>query len=57
MNMVQSLCPFNTHFAHFASVLSEHSLLTKPEKVLGIIWDGTGFGNDGNNWGGEFFDV
>jgi len=42
------------HFAHFASVLSEHSLLTKPEKVLGIIWDGTGFGNDGNNWGGEF---
>lgn len=42
------------HFAHFAGVLSEHSLLTKPEKVLGVIWDGTGYGDDGNNWGGEF---
>ncbi|NNE77020.1 MAG: carbamoyltransferase HypF [Pricia sp.] len=42
------------HFAHFAGVLSEHALLTKPEKVLGVIWDGTGYGNDGNSWGGEF---
>lgn len=42
------------HFAHFAGVLSEHSLLTKSNKILGIIWDGTGFGNDGNSWGGEF---
>lgn len=48
------LVPVQHHFAHFASVLSEHSLLTKSEKVLGIIWDGTGFGNDGNGWGGEF---
>ena len=48
------LVPVQHHFAHFASVLSEHSLLTKSEKVLGIIWDGTGFGNDGNSWGGEF---
>ncbi|WP_431126275.1 carbamoyltransferase HypF [Flagellimonas flava] len=42
------------HFAHFAGVLSEHSLLNKSEKVLGVIWDGTGYGNDGNSWGGEF---
>ena len=42
------------HFAHFAGILSEHSLLTKPEKVLGVIWDGTGYGTDGNSWGGEF---
>lgn len=42
------------HFAHFASILSEHSLLKKQETVLGIIWDGTGYGNDGNSWGGEF---
>ena len=42
------------HFAHFAGVLSEHSLLAESERILGIIWDGTGFGNDGNSWGGEF---
>ena len=42
------------HFAHFASILSEHSLLKKQEKILGVIWDGTGYGTDGNSWGGEF---
>ncbi|TAI49258.1 carbamoyltransferase HypF [Flagellimonas allohymeniacidonis] len=42
------------HFAHFAGVLAEHSLIQKSERVLGIIWDGTGYGNDGNSWGGEF---
>lgn len=46
--------PIQHHFAHFAGVLSEHSLLTMPEKVLGVIWDGTGHGDDGNSWGGEF---
>ncbi len=43
------------HEAHFASVLGEHNLLDEKEPVLGIIWDGTGFGNDGQTWGGEFF--
>ena len=42
------------HYAHFAAILSEHALLTKPEEVLGVIWDGTGYGDDGNIWGGEF---
>lgn len=40
------------HHAHMASVMAEHHL---DEKVIGIIMDGTGYGLDGNIWGGEFF--
>ena len=43
------------HKAHFASVLAEHQLFDANEKVLGVIWDGTGYGNDKQIWGGEFF--
>lgn len=43
------------HEAHFAAVLSENDLLDFREPVLGVIWDGTGYGHDGNIWGGEFF--
>jgi len=43
------------HKAHFASVLGEHDLFHTDEPVLGIIWDGTGYGEDGQIWGGEFF--
>ncbi len=44
------------HKAHFASVLGEHDLFTSTEKILGVIWDGVGYGEDGQIWGGEFFD-
>jgi len=43
------------HKAHFASVLGEHGLFEDEEAVLGVIWDGTGYGDDGQIWGGEFF--
>ena len=43
------------HEAHFAAILAEKKL-TNEDNVLGVIWDGTGFGTDGNSWGGEFFD-
>ena len=43
------------HKAHFASVLGEHNLFNSEEKILGVVWDGTGLGDDNNIWGGEFF--
>ena len=43
------------HKAHFASVLGEHKLFDSEEKILGVVWDGTGYGDDNAIWGGEFF--
>jgi hydrogenase maturation protein HypF len=39
------------HFAHVAACMAENEL-TPP--ALGVSWDGTGYGNDGTIWGGEF---
>jgi hydrogenase maturation protein HypF len=50
-----SLHEIQHHRAHFASVLGEHGLFEQDQPVLGVIWDGTGFGDDRQIWGGEFF--
>ena len=43
------------HEAHFTAVMAENKLLDLKEPILGIIWDGAGYGLDGNIWGGEVF--
>ncbi|MDP2089766.1 MAG: carbamoyltransferase HypF [Flavobacteriaceae bacterium] len=50
-----ALIEIQHHKAHFASVLGEHQLFNTDETILGVIWDGTGFGDDKNIWGSEFF--
>ncbi len=49
------LTPVQHHKAHAYAVLAENGLPDIPDPVLCVVWDGTGWGDDGNIWGGEFF--
>lgn len=42
------------HVAHILSCMAENEL---QPPVLGVSWDGTGYGTDGTIWGGEFLIV
>jgi len=41
------------HYAHILSCMAEFDI---NKKVLGFSFDGTGYGDDGNIWGGEVFE-
>ena len=42
------------HLAHVVSCMAENGI---EAPVLGVAWDGTGYGADGTIWGGEFIEV
>ena len=42
------------HYAHVLSCMAENQL---EPPLLGVSWDGTGYGPDGTVWGGEFLRI
>jgi hydrogenase maturation protein HypF len=50
---VHDRCAVQHHCAHVSSVLAERQAWDR--RAVGISFDGTGYGDEGTIWGGEFF--
>ena len=50
-SLAAPVLPVQHHYAHVASCMAENEL---EGCVLGVSWDGTGYGPDSTIWGGEF---
>jgi hydrogenase maturation protein HypF len=48
------LIPVQHHYAHVLSAMVDNDL---EPPILGIAWDGTGYGLDGTLWGGEWLTI
>ncbi len=42
------------HYAHILSCMADNNI---EPPLLGVAWDGTGYGPDGTIWGGEFLSI
>jgi hydrogenase maturation protein HypF len=49
------LIPIQHHQSHIASCLIDNGWQIDSGPVIGVAWDGTGYGLDGHIWGGEWF--
>ncbi|MDD5633949.1 MAG: hypothetical protein PHW46_01575 [Candidatus Omnitrophica bacterium] len=50
-NKKSRLMKVQHHFAHIVSAITDNAI---KGKVIGVSFDGTGYGDDGNLWGSEF---
>ncbi len=49
----QSALSVQHHYAHAVACAVDRGI-SPDEKFLAVVWDGTGYGDDGSVWGGEF---